>query len=69
MAYPEIKIVDCTTNEVVVREMTKEENDQRIQDETEAKTRATFFANKAASKQAVLDKLGLTADEVSALLS
>ena len=37
--------------------------------QAEAKAQAKAEADKATAKQAVLDKLGLTADEVSALLS
>jgi hypothetical protein len=38
-------------------------------DLAEAKARQKVQAEKATAKQAVLDKLGLTADEVAALLS
>lgn len=38
-------------------------------DKAQAKEREKVFIEKAAAKQLVLDKLGLTADEVAALLS
>lgn len=68
MAFPEIKIVDCTTNEVVVREMTKEENEQLLKDAQETQTRRNALAENAKAKAALLDKLGITADEAALLL-
>jgi hypothetical protein len=52
-----------------VREMNKQELSQRKLDEAAAVVEANALAAKAAARQAVLDKLGLTADEVAALLS
>ena len=73
MEYPEITIIDCTTGQVVVREMTEAEHKQKLaNDKINA---ANYAATKkaqadlATAKQAVLAKLGLTADEVAALLS
>ena len=55
------------------REMNADEialhEDWEISATNEAKLREEAAANKAKAKQAVLDKLGLTADEVAALLS
>lgn len=65
------KVVDhnVETNEITEREMT-------IEEIAEMEARQTFVANqeaeaqaKAAARQAVLDKLGLTAEEVAALLA
>jgi hypothetical protein len=65
---PDIKIVNCTTGEEIVREMTDAEFatyeanqaiDARLQAEAEAK---------AAEKQAILDRIGLTADELKMIL-
>ena len=52
------------TNEIIEREMTAKEI------EANEAINAQFIqeADKVAAKQAVLDKLGLTADEVAALL-
>ena len=61
-------IHDATTGEVIVREMTTEEIAQYEADVIEAQARKAAQAAKDATKQAVLDKLGLTADEVAALL-
>jgi tRNA(Ile2) C34 agmatinyltransferase TiaS len=68
MMNPEIKIVNCTTGEEIVREMTDAEFatyeanqaiDATLQAEAEAK---------AAERQAILDRLGLTADEAKLIL-
>lgn len=72
MAYPDITIIDCTTGQVIVREMTEAEHNQKLADNKEnaanyaAQKKAQ--ADKAAARQAVLDKLGLTQDEAQALL-
>jgi hypothetical protein len=51
-----------------VREMTDEEHAQYKLDQAEAKAQAAAIAAQAAARQAVLDKLGLSQDEVQALL-
>lgn len=69
MANPIIRIHNAETGETVDREMTKAEFDfYKTEQETFAAEEAAK-AEKAAAKQAILDKLGLTAEEVSALLS
>ena len=50
------------------REMTDAEYAQWQADKAEAEARADAQAVNAAARQAVLDKLGLTADEAAALL-
>ncbi len=61
-------IVNCETGETIERELTKAEKDQQKIDE------ANYLANKAeleakeAARQALLDRLGLTADEAKLLL-
>ena len=52
-----------------VREYTADEYAQDELDQAQASAQADALADKAAAKQAVLDRLGLTADEVTALLS
>jgi hypothetical protein len=59
---------DATTGEIVVREMTSAEIAQYEADVIQAQVRKAEQAAKDAAKQAVLDKLGLSADEVAALL-
>ena len=60
---------DATTGEVVVREMTDDEITQYNADVTEAAARKQAHKDQEATKQAVLAKLGLTAEEVAALLA
>ena len=52
-----------------LREMTDAELSQRELDNAEAQTQAQAAADRQALKEATLTKLGLTADEVAALLS
>lgn len=67
------KIVDITTNTETLRVYTADEIAESKAEEArltaEQAERDTEQAVKAAARQAVLDKLGLTADEVAALLS
>ena len=58
-----------TNDNGVNRNMNKEEVEIFEIVEAEAKTQAQAEANRQALKQATLAKLGLTADEVAALLS
>lgn len=65
-------IVDCSTGEQTIVPLTAEEIEQREADaatylEQKAEDEKAA-ADKAAAKDAVLAKLGLTADEVAALL-
>jgi hypothetical protein len=64
-----VVIIDALTGETVEREQTAAELAQTKSDEAEAKAQAKVEADKVIAKQAVLVKLGLTADEVTALLS
>ena len=63
-----VTIFDALTSALVVREQTDTEKIQSLADEAEAEKRKQIVMDKAIAKQAVLDKLGLTADEVTALL-
>tara|TARA_R110002126_G_scaffold102642_1_gene234727 strand:+ start:29 stop:220 length:192 start_codon:yes stop_codon:yes gene_type:complete len=51
-----------------IREMTKAEHDQHLLDSAEWQAQIDAQAAKATARQAVLDKLGLTANEAQALL-
>ena len=64
------KIVDVTTGEetIVEREETTEEIKARENMEKQNAELVAANETKAAARQAVLDKLGLTADEIAALL-
>jgi hypothetical protein len=68
MSNPIIRIHNTATGEVIDREMTADELAQYELDKAEAEARNAAQAAKAAARQAVLNKLGLTADEASALL-
>jgi ribulose kinase len=61
-------VIDAVTGNVVEREQTDAEKAQTTADIAESKAQDKAAADKAKAKQAVLDKLGLTADEVAALL-
>lgn len=65
---PMIRIHDLATDEVIDREMNDAEFAQYQADqETEATKKAEAIA-KAAEKQAILDRIGLTADELQSIL-
>ncbi len=72
MAYPEITIINCTTGEVVVREMTKTEHEQKLADDKENAANYDAMkkeqADRQAAREALLTKLGITADEAQLLL-
>jgi hypothetical protein len=63
----QIQIHNVETGEVVERDMSAEELAQWEIDQAVAAETAAAEAAKEAARQAVLDKLGLTADEVAAL--
>jgi len=56
------------TGETVERDQTAEEKAQAAKDLAEAEAQAEAEAERVAARQAVLDKLGLTANEAAALL-
>ena len=68
MTTPQIQIHDVLTGEIVLREMNADEIAQLKKDKTQAQLDAQAQTAKQAARQAVLDKLGLTADEAAALL-
>jgi hypothetical protein len=65
---PQVKIVDATTGEEIVRDATPEEIAQIEIDAANEITRKAAEAEKAATRQAILDRLGLTADELKTIL-
>jgi hypothetical protein len=68
MAKPMIRIHDLSTNEVIDREMTTAEfkiYEANLVKEAELKAEAEA---KETARQAILDRLGLTADEAKLLL-
>ena len=58
---------DAITGLTVVRDHTDAETAQTVADAVEAKTQANAKIAKASARQAILDKLGLTADEAQTL--
>ena len=72
MSAPQITIHDCITGETITRDYTTDELAQHEADQAQAvknaADKAKADADKQAARQAVLDKLGLTANEVTALL-
>jgi hypothetical protein len=66
---PTIKIHNTETGEVIERDMTPDELTQWEADKTEAEAKAESEAEAATAKAALLERLGITADEAKLLLS
>ena len=69
MTTPTIKIVNVQTGAELEREMNAEELSQLESDALHYAAKIAEQTAKEAARQAVLSKLGLTAEEVAALLS
>ena len=65
---PQVKIVNTETGEEIVRDATAEEITQMELDAENAKEKKAETEAKKAARQAILDRLGLTADEAKILL-
>jgi len=66
---PQVKIVDCETGEEIIRDANADEiADIEARQAAEAE-RVAAEAAKAAEKEALLARLGITADEAKLLLS
>jgi hypothetical protein len=68
MTKPMVRIHNADTDEVIDREMTDTEFAQYEIDSAKAAEDAAKEASKAAAKEAILEKLGLTAEEADILL-
>jgi len=68
MTRPMVRIHDLSTDTVVDREMNDAEFTQYEADQAAAATEAASEAAKAAEKAALLERLGITADEAKLLL-
>jgi hypothetical protein len=68
MTKPIIKIVNAETGEEIEREMNAEEFAQYEIDQANYLAKIQSEQNEAAAKQAILDRLGLTAEEAALLL-
>jgi hypothetical protein len=65
---PQVKIVNCETGEEIIRDANAEEIAQMKLDTDNAATAKAEAEAKEASRQAILDRLGLTADEAKLIL-
>jgi len=65
---PQIKIVDCTTGEEIIRDASAEEIAQMELDAVNAATAKAEAEAKETAKAAILDRIGLTADELKTIL-
>jgi hypothetical protein len=61
-------IINCETGEIVERELNKAEKDKQKIDEAEIVALKVEAEARAEARQAILDRLGLTADEAKLLL-
>jgi hypothetical protein len=68
MNKPMIRIHDLSTDEVIDREMTDAEFAQYEADQAAQAERVAAESAKAAEKAALLERLGITADEAKLLL-
>jgi hypothetical protein len=64
----QVKIVDVETGEEIVRDATADEIAQREADAAEAITRKAEAEAKQTQRAAILDRIGLTADELKTIL-
>jgi hypothetical protein len=69
MTKPTVKIVNAETGEELEREMNAEELAQLALDVSAAQTEKETAETVAAAKAALLNRLGITADEAALLLS
>lgn len=60
--------VNCETGEVIQRKMNTDEAKQREADDAAYAEAKAYEATKAAKRQALLDKLGITEEEARLLL-
>jgi hypothetical protein len=65
---PMVRIHNMETNEVIDREMTDEEFTEYEADRAAQAAKQAEAEAKATARQAILDRLGITADEAAILL-
>jgi hypothetical protein len=68
MTKPQIKIVDTTSGEEIIRDANAEELAQIKLDATNEAARKAEAEARATAKAAILDRIGLTADELKTIL-
>jgi hypothetical protein len=69
MTKPMVRIHDLSTNEIIDREMTDAEFAQYQTDLADRQAKEATQAEKDQAKAALLDRLGISADEAKLLLS
>jgi len=69
MSKPQIKEYNCETGEEIIRDATSAEIAQMAIDAENAAARQAEAEAKATAKAALLEKLGITAEEAALLLS
>ena len=65
---PQIKIVNCETGEEIIRDANEQELAQMEIDAANYAARKAEAEAKAQAKAAILDRIGLTADELQTIL-
>jgi hypothetical protein len=65
---PQVKIVNCETGEEIVRDANAQEIAQMELDKAEAEARKAEAKTKETARAAILDRIGLTADELQTIL-
>ena len=65
---PQVKIVNCETGEEIIRDATNAEIAQIPKDKAETDARKVEAEAKEIAKAAILDRIGLTADELKTIL-
>ena len=68
MTKPQVKIVNAETGEEIIRDANAAELEQMQIDAANTATAQAEVAAKETQRQAILDRLGLTADEARLLL-
>jgi len=65
---PQVKIVDCTTGEEIIRDANAEEIAQLNANKIAFENAKVEAEAKEAAKAAILDRIGLTVDELQTIL-
>ena len=65
---PQVKIFNCETQEEIIRDATNAEIAQMAKDKAEADTIKAEAEANATARAALLEKLGITADELKTIL-
>ena len=68
MTKPQVKIVNVETGEEIIRDANAEELAQMKIDAENRKARIAEIKAKEIERQAILDRIGLTADELKTIL-